>query len=367
MTTHQAAVFLGKGQAFETQYRSTPKPGPDDLLVAVKSVAMNPADGIMRELGLLVSSYPTVLGFDMSGLVLDIGENVPTNIANNAVSPCFRPGHTRVAGYGASVWKASEPDYGIFQECCLIPWQHVVILPDSISWNQAATLPVSVQVPLSAWDAMAIPRLGEATENKGQNEALLIWGASSSVGSMGVQTARLLRDDPNSACAAVYATAGSANLKYVRSLGADRVFDYKDSTVVESIISAARGDGLVIRHCFLAVGQFGQCQDVLKEFVRSDENGNMAKIASAPPVPADAEAITGVQPIFVTPSAVEVERLREFRYWFGTWLRENLAKGNVRPSPEPRVVGQGVAAINTAVDKIQQGVSCSKLIVEIAE
>ncbi|KAF5722386.1 zinc-binding alcohol dehydrogenase domain-containing protein [Fusarium mundagurra] len=368
MSTHLAAVCPGKGQPFQVQTRSTPKPGPDELLIAVKSVALNPADVIMRDQGLFITEYPTVIGFDMSGLVLQVGENVP------AGNDGFLPG-TRVAAYSASVWRGCAPDYGPFQERCLVPWQHVVRLPDqNMSWNQAATLPVAVQVPLSAWDVMGIPRSydeppSQELDQVEKKEALLIWGASSSIGTMGVQTARLMCKDPKSPFAAVYATAGPTNHKYINSLGADRVFDYKDPNVVESIISAAKDEGLVIRHCFLGTGNLSLCQAVLREFVDSgsEESETTVKIGSAPWIPADAENVDGVEVIFVIPSAVEQERLAQFKYWIGTYLSKNLSNGGIRPSPEPKVIGKGLEFINSALDKMSEGVSCTKLVVEIGE
>jgi NADPH:quinone reductase-like Zn-dependent oxidoreductase len=377
MVTHLAAVATAKGQPFEVQARATPKPGPGELLVAVKSVAINPADGHMRELGLFISKYPTVIGFDMAGLVLEVGDGVPTDAGADDSLPSFQPGITRVAVFTASFWREWGPDYGAFQESCLVPWQHAVILPNDISWNHAATLPVSIEVPLNAWDVLGIPRIDSvdtstraSVGNSGKKEALLIWGASSSVGSMGVQTARLLREDPGSAFAAVYATAGSANQDYVASLGADRVFDYKSTDVVDSIVAAAKKDGLLIRHCFLATGQLSSCQAVLKAFIGDGLAGSSptaAKIASAPVIPTDAAAVKGVETIFALPSMVESERLEQFRYWIGTFLGTNLVKGVIRPSPKPTVVGRGLSFINSGVDKILQGVSCTKLVVELAE
>ncbi|TQN64032.1 Dehydrogenase orsE, partial [Colletotrichum shisoi] len=329
--------------------------------------------------------------------------------------PLFKPGVTRVAAYAASFWRSFGPDYGAFQERCLVPWQHAAPLPDEgISWNQAATLPVAVQVPLSAWDAMGLPRVGEATASSSSSssslssssssssvsaaaaaasvgpdadekardnkrhkkEALLVWGASSSVGTMGVQTARLLRGDDDSAVAAVYAVCGAANRTYVGSvLGADRVFDHEDPRVVEAIVSAAGGDGLTIRHCFLATGQLTPCQAVLKAFLGDDQGRRgrggdgrkKAKIASAPVVPPDAEEVEGTETIFVMPSTDEGERMAQFRYWMGTWARQKLAAGAIRPSPDPRVVGKGLEAINAGLDVLARGVSCAKLVVEVAE
>ncbi|KAL2839023.1 GroES-like protein [Aspergillus pseudodeflectus] len=391
MPTHLAAIAHEKHTPFTILPRQTPKPGRGELLIAVKSIALNPADIIMRNTGLFIppSAYPTVLGFDLAGVVIAVGEDVPSAPVNCSKGPAsgvfFEPGRTRVAAYAASAWKSCEPDYGAFQEMCLVPWQHVVPLPDDrISWNEAATLPVSVQVPLSAWDALGILRVGENTissrvsashsagiarEEKG--EALLIWGASSSVGTMGVQSARVLRD-PNSNIGAVYAVAGLANHAYVSGLGADRVFDYKDPHVVDAVVSAAKEDSLVIRHCFLATGELGLCQAVLKlvlvDSSLEEKRSTTAKIASAPPIPADAEQIPGVETIFVMPSMTdEVERLAQFEYWLGTWLRERLSEGNITPSPRVRVVGKGLEAINKGLDELARGVSCVKLVVEVAE
>lgn len=372
MSTHLAAVSPAKGKPFELQLRPTPKPGPGELLIAVKSVALNPADTQMRDNGLFIPTYPTVIGFDLAGLVIEIGDNVPQSL--------FQPGITRVAAYAASMWRACDPDYGAFQERCLVPWQHAVPLPDEqvISWNQAATLPVSVQVPLNAWDVLGITNMGDVTKtsvsgsvHKFKNEAVLIWGGSSSVGSMGVQTARLLKENPDCPFAAVYAIAGSTNHEYVASLGADRVFDYKDPGVVDTIISAAQQDGLVIRHCFLATGQLSLCQAVLTAFLDKDQAGNpvqVSKIASAPIVPPDAKVVDGLETIFVLPAMTDDGmRLNQFKYWLGTWLRENLAEGKVKPSPEPTVVGKGLEAINAGLDRLREGVSCTKLVVEVSE
>ncbi|KAL4810610.1 GroES-like protein [Aspergillus unguis] len=355
MTTHLAAVCPAKGEPFEIHSRPTPTPGPGELLIEVKSVALNPADYIMRAQGLLVSTYPTVLGFDMVGIVIEVGDNVPG----------IRPG-TRVAAYAAWAWKASNPDYGAFQEKCLVPWQHAILLPDdTISWNEAATLPVSIQVPLSAWDSLGIAKLGPVSPEpavKPKKNALLIWGASSSVGTMGVQTARLICEDPSSPFAAVYATAGVPNHEYVQSLGARRVFDYKEAHVVDDILSAAREDGLVIQHSFLAMGELAQCQQVLGAFVTESQT---ARIASAPPIPLNAETVNGVETIFVVPSNEEEQRLAQFQYWMGPWVTDALASGAIQPSPKPEIVGRGLEAVNAGLDKLDQGVSCTKLVIEL--
>lgn len=163
---------------------------------------------------------------------------------------------------------------------------------------------------------------------------------------------------------------GAANKDYVHSLGADQVFDYKDPHVVDAIVSAAKDSGLEIRHCFLGTGELALCQAVLKAFVAFDQEGKLArtaKLASAPVVPADAEVADGIETIFVMPSTEEEERLRQFQYWLGTWLRTKLIEKAIKPSPELKVVGTSLEAINTGLDMLRDGVSCAKLVVEVAQ
>ncbi|KAJ6147073.1 hypothetical protein N7497_009055 [Penicillium chrysogenum] len=89
MATHLAAVSLAKGEPFELRTRPTPKPGADELLIQVKSVALNPADCYMRDQGLFIPTYPTVTGFDISGLVLEVGDNVPLGADDESPGALF--------------------------------------------------------------------------------------------------------------------------------------------------------------------------------------------------------------------------------------------------------------------------------------
>ncbi|ATY65745.1 Alcohol dehydrogenase zinc-containing [Cordyceps militaris] len=362
--SHLAAVSVAQGQPLQVQSRSTPKPGPGELLLAVKSVALNPADTLMRGTGLFIPRYPTILGFDVAGVVLEVGDGVPTNPADNEHGVFFAAGVTKVAAYSGAVWAGCDPDYGVFQERCLVPWQHAAPLPAAFSsWHRAATLPVSVQVPLCAWDALGLASAESGAAAAGEKEALLIWGASSSVGTMGVQLARSQKAR-GSSVGAVYATAGAANHAYVKSLGADRVFDYKSPEVVESVVYAAKEDGLVIRHCFLATGDVALCQAVLSASGRTAANGG-GKIASAPVVPDETEEVDGVQVIFLVPSLDKTERLAQFQRWMAQ-LSGYVAAGVIKPSPEPKIVGTGLESINDGLDTLSQGVSCSKLVIQIA-
>lgn len=358
MATHSAAISNAAGSRFEVAQRATASPGPGELLVSVKAIGLNPADGLIRNLGIFVQDYPTVLGFDFSGVVIEAGVDVPADL--------FTPDVTRVAGYAAAHWNSWKPDYGAFQENIIVPWQHVARIPDpSMSWEDAAVLPVATAVALSAWDELGLPRLGESTtapESAAKKEALLVWGASSSVGSLGVQTARLLKQNVASTVGAVYATAGPSNLEYIQSLGADRVFSYRDANVVDKIVKAARTDGLIIRCVYLAMGDVSLCQQVLQQLHKP---GPVSRVASAPMVPPELSAVDGVEVVFIQPSSDAETRHRQFQYWLTTWLSKRLEEGSIRPSPPAKVVGRSLESINENIDVLMNGVSCQKLIVKL--
>lgn len=357
MATHLAAISNAGGERFEVVQRATAPPGPRELLVSVKAIGLNPADGLIRNLGIFVQDYPTVLGFDFAGVVIKAVVDVPADL--------FTPDVTRVAGYSAAHWNSWKPDYGAFQEKILVPWQHVARIPDpNMSWEDAAVLPVATAVALSAWDELRLPRIGESTTvpDIAKKEVLLVWGASSSVGSLGVQTARLLRQDAASPVAAVYATAGPANLDYIQSLGADRVFSYKDANVVDKVVKAARADGLTIRCVYLAMGDVSLCQQVLQQL---RQPGTVSRVASAPMVPPEISAVDGVEVTFIQPSADPETRHRQFQYWLNIWLSKRLEEGSIRPSPPAKVVGTTLDSINENIDVLMNGVSCQKLTIKL--
>jgi len=133
--THLAAVLESKGSPFNITQRPTPKPGPNKILIEVKSLAINPIDNYVREAGFMINSYPPVPGSDIAGTIIAAGSSVPSSAAQVgacvlAFAPCFYTG--------------GEPNYGAFQEKVLVPYQNACLLPSATTFNQGAMLPVAV-------------------------------------------------------------------------------------------------------------------------------------------------------------------------------------------------------------------------------
>ena len=68
---------------------------------------------------------------------------------------------------------------------------------------------------------------------------------------------------------------------------------------------------------------------------------------------------------FIAASGGEKERTEFFRTVFGTWLKEKLESGQYVPSSKIKVVGQGFESIQKGLEELKNGVSGTKLVVEV--
>ncbi|RDL37398.1 Uncharacterized protein BP5553_04831 [Venustampulla echinocandica] len=340
---HLAAVLPSKGSSLSVTYRPTPKPGPTDILIEVKSIALNPIDVGMRDIGFAIASYPAIPGSDVAGTVISIGSSVAADAP--------QPG-TRVAGFAPAFAMKGDPDYGGFQTRVLVPEANVTPLPEGVSFNEAAMLPMAVYTTWAGWYQLGIDRATayDPSEKKG----ILVWGGSSSIGSSAVQLAKLMGF-------VVYATASEKHHEYVKSLGATRVFDYKSKDVSESIVKAAKADGVEIQLGYDAIGEVQPCLNVLE----AAKGSGVAKLATSKPIQPDTPTMDGVEVSFISIPADTKVRTEFFHQAFNVWLKEKLETKEFVPSPRARVVSGGLEGLNEALDELKKGVSATKLVLEL--
>jgi NADPH:quinone reductase-like Zn-dependent oxidoreductase len=176
---------------------SEPVPGAHDVLIEVHAASVNVLDSKIRsgEFKLILPySFPLVLGNDCAGVVIAVGAAVKG----------FKPGDAVYA-------RVPEQRIGTFAERIAVEQNAVALKPANLSMEQAAGIPL---VALTAWQALVdIARL-----QKGQK--VLIHAGSGGVGSIAIQLAKHLG-------AIVATTTGTANVEWVKALGADVVIDYK--------------------------------------------------------------------------------------------------------------------------------------------
>ena len=175
-----------------------PVPGPHDLLVEVRAIAVNPVDTKVRA-GSGSTGQPKVLGWDAVGVVRAIGEQVTL----------FQPGD--------EVFYAGAIDRpGSYSELHLVDERIVGHKPRSLDNASAAALPLT---SITAWELL-FDRLG-VREGGGEGQSLLIVGAGGGVGSILTQLARQLTN------LTVIGTASRPETQaWVRQLGAHQVIDH---------------------------------------------------------------------------------------------------------------------------------------------
>ncbi len=174
-----------------------PEPGINDVLVQVHASSVNLLDSKIStgEFKLILPyTFPLIMGNDLAGVVVRVGPGVRN----------FKPGDEVYA-------RPPQARIGGFAELIAIEESAVALKPDNTSMEQAASLPL---VALTAWQVL----VETARLKKGQK--VFIHAGSGGVGSVAIQLAKHLG-------AFVATTTSTANVEWVKALGADVVIDYK--------------------------------------------------------------------------------------------------------------------------------------------
>ena len=220
-----------------------PAPGPTDVLVGVRAVALNHIDLWVRGgLPRLRLRFPHILGADIAGVVAAVGDHAGG----------LRVGDEVVLAPGVSCGQCPAciagddtlcPEYSIlgehipggYAEYVAAPRVNVLPKPPSLTFEEAAATPL---VFLTAWNMLVT----HARIRSG--DTVLIWGVGSGVGSAGLQIARLF-------AARVIATAGAAwKLDRAKALGADEVINHTEQNVADEVrrLTDRRGVDVVFDH-----------------------------------------------------------------------------------------------------------------------
>jgi NADPH2:quinone reductase len=177
-------------------------PSGRDLLVQVKAISVNPVDTKVRAPKEIVEEAPRILGWDVAGIVEQIGPEC--NL--------FQPGDE--VYYSGSITRP-----GGNSEFHLVDERIVGHKPQSLSFAEAAALPLTT---ITAWEAL-YERMGISRHPDGNEEkSILIIGAAGGVGSIAIQLAGM-------AGLSIIATASRPEtIEWVKQLGADYVINHHE-------------------------------------------------------------------------------------------------------------------------------------------
>lgn len=218
MTSTMNALIAGTGPDWELRRVPVPTPGPGQLLVRVCAAGVNRAD-----LYMLTRSYNPAL---------ELGSEFPAGVE--------LAGRVAAVGPGADGFAVGDAIMGIslgaFAEYSVVDHRMVVPVPDSLSWVQAAALPVGLTTEHDALVAQGGFVAGQS---------VLIVGATSAVGLLGVQLAGSL-----GAGQVIGTTTSASKRNVVTRAGAGRVVDTRTERLADAVLAATGDAGvdLVIDH-----------------------------------------------------------------------------------------------------------------------
>ncbi|HLL75648.1 MAG TPA: zinc-binding dehydrogenase [Pyrinomonadaceae bacterium] len=241
----KAVVFREHGGPEVLEYADAPEPRirAHEVLVEVRACALNHLDVWVRG-GMpgIEIPLPHILGNDIAGVVREAGELVGWVRPGDEVmlQPGVSCGHCRECLRGLDNLCDSYDILGYrrdggYAELVAAPAVNCIPKPESLSWEEAAALPL---VTVTAWH-MLVTR---AQVQPGED--VLVHAAGSGVGSIGIQIAKLRG-------ARVIATAGSdEKLAKARELGADDAVNYTNPDWPREVrrLTAKRGVDVVFEH-----------------------------------------------------------------------------------------------------------------------
>ena len=214
-----------------------PKPRKDQVLVRVRACAMNHLDLWVRK-GLPGVNLPHIPGSDIAGEIVEVGEYIPD----------FKPRQRVIIAPMHFCNRCPKCVAGIQNQCrqftvlgnavdggdcelIAVPAVSVIPIPDSLDFNEAASVPL---VFLTAWHML----VGRAAIRPGQT--VLILGANSGVGTAAIQIAKMFH-------AHVITTAGDdRKMQRARELGADHVINHYQQKISQEVRNITRGEGVDI-------------------------------------------------------------------------------------------------------------------------
>ncbi|MGX7151224.1 zinc-binding alcohol dehydrogenase family protein [Enterococcus ureasiticus] len=184
--------------SFIDGYKQIPIPGPQDILVKVKAVSVNPVDTKVRQTTRKQNQL-NILGFDGVGEVVSVGKNVKKFTIGDRI---FYAGTTKRAGSN--------------QEFQLVNEEIAALAPSNLSDEEAVSLPLTA---LTAYELLfekfgLIPK-----ENANQGKTILVINGAGGVGSILNQLAHWTG-------MTVFATASQANFDWLKTIGVDHPLDY---------------------------------------------------------------------------------------------------------------------------------------------
>ncbi|KAI5301333.1 hypothetical protein KEM56_001815 [Ascosphaera pollenicola] len=191
------------------------------------------------------------------------------------------------------------------------------------------------------------------TSQSKEGQKMLIWGASSTTGMLAVQLAL-------ASGVAVVTVASKHNLAFVMDLGVTAVFDYNDPRNLEKIIVLLKqmpGEFVGAYDCIGDEKTIKSCAGVVLSLAKG-------KVVTNSPITPE-KAPMGVKVVSVDDTPFIVENEFVIQMIWEKYIPEGLQTKSIKTFPQPIVIGKGLENIAKGIERLREGVSAGKVVVEL--
>ncbi|KAK3368605.1 chaperonin 10-like protein [Podospora didyma] len=344
-----------------------PVPGPDEICIRNRAVALNPLDWKNLYYGQMVKAWPEVFGIDTSGVVEVVGENVTA----------FKPGDAvlSLAGHGGRA--------GAFQDVTVVPQHFASLKPACWTFEEASSVPICYLTAAAAVVkglGVPLPHLKDTRkekENGGEEpepsqpptpvkasenvavqkvkaiKCVLVVGGSSGVGACAIQLLRMALPS-----AIILSTNSAMQNGRVAKLGATTSIDrnLEPPKLVEAIKAASPG-GEGVDAILDAVGG-AEKNSALFDVLTADGPKLYSQVFTGANIDVPTDVSTSRvygRMVFETPGGMLSMRK----------IIELAEQGKFKLPLKVQVVGKGLDAIGAGLERLKEGVSGTKLVVSL--
>ncbi|MDX6585658.1 MAG: hypothetical protein QOI31_131 [Solirubrobacterales bacterium] len=229
----RAVVITKNGgpDVLEVQERPDPEVGPGEIRVATKAAGINFAD-LMARSGVYPDAPkpPSVIGYEVAGEIESVGDGVE--------------------GYAVGDRVVAGTRFGGYAELVSVPVQGQVLrLPDSLSFEQGAAIPVNYSTAYAGFVMMGGLRKGDKA---------LIHAAAGGVGIAATQIATEIG-------AEIFGTASASKHDAIRAQGVHHPIDYRTQDFAEEVMKITNGEGVDVVMDAVGPSSFKRSYSVLRQ------------------------------------------------------------------------------------------------------
>ncbi|KAL4731755.1 hypothetical protein ACLX1H_000737 [Fusarium chlamydosporum] len=340
---HLAAQIPAAKAPLEIREIETPQPGPHEILVKNQIIALQPVDAKIAKVAMLPLPYPTILGSSFAGTVEKVGAEVSG----------FQIGDKVV---GMKTAGAQESKYSAYQEYSISPDVTTTKVSDDNTLDLAVRLVGNLPTLPALFNyTLKLERPVPGEQPKPQGKRVLIYGGTSSIGSLAVQYL-------TQAGYEVVTTFSPKHKDFVSELGAIKIIDHKQEA-----------DALI--KDLIAAGPYDVVVDTIS-------TGDTVKLNAEVVAAQGGDSVYALQPPF-GPESLPEGVTRKFEGWslllgkeenaellkwtFGTYFPKALETKSLISVPARKVAG-GLNGLNDALDLLFfKGVSSEKVVVDLRD